>query len=165
MLHPGMMHTLMSFLWCIGTLMKASYVDVRLTAAFGGVVGIMAGKSCVPTVSLRQYCSGISSRVASRRTKSCASTRRQPESTRLRGSGGLSNQALSSSIAVTENRRLHTPACQPRDDDAQIICGQHMIYARYMSWYLRNVENLPTAAKNDQMKGAHVCRHSDVGTA
>ena len=36
-LHPGMMHTLMSFLGCIGTLMKASGVDVLLTAAFGGV--------------------------------------------------------------------------------------------------------------------------------
>ena len=43
----------------------------------------------------------------------------------------------------------------------------HMNYARYMTWYLRNVENLPTAAKIDLMKGAHVqvCRHSDGGTA
>ena len=41
----------------------------------------------------------------------------------------------------------------------------HMIYARYMTWYLRNIENLPTAAKNDIMKGAHVCRHTDGGTA
>ena len=129
MLHPGMMYTLMSFLGCIGTLMKASDVDVLLTAAFGGDAGIMTGKSCVPTVSLRQYCSRISSRVASRRTKSCASTRRQSESTRLRGSGGLPNQAHSSSIAVTEKRRLPTPACQPRNDDALLLCGQHMIYA------------------------------------
>ena len=35
-LHPRMMHTLMSVLGCIGTLMKASGVDVLLTAAFGG---------------------------------------------------------------------------------------------------------------------------------
>ena len=33
-----------------------------------------------------------------------------------------------------------------------------------MTWYLRNVENLPTAAKNDPMKGAHVYRHWDGGT-
>ena len=32
---PGMMHTLISFLGCIGTVMKASGVDVLLTAAFG----------------------------------------------------------------------------------------------------------------------------------
>ena len=41
----------------------------------------------------------------------------------------------------------------------------HMNHAQYMTWYLRNVDNLPTAAKNDLMKGAHVCRHSDGGTA
>ena len=40
-----------------------------------------------------------------------------------------------------------------------------MSYARYITWYLRNVENLPTTAKNDLMEGAHVCRHSDGGTA
>ena len=40
----------------------------------------------------------------------------------------------------------------------------HMNYARYITWYLRNVENLPTTAKNDVMEGAHVCRHSDGGT-
>ena len=39
------MHTLMSFLGCLGTLMKASGVDVLLTAAFGGLAGIIAGKS------------------------------------------------------------------------------------------------------------------------
>ena len=40
-----------------------------------------------------------------------------------------------------------------------------MNYARYMTWYLRNIENLPTAAKNDLVKGAHICRHTDGGTA
>ena len=44
-LHPGIMHTLMSFLGCIGTLMKASGVDVLLTAAFGGLAGIITGNS------------------------------------------------------------------------------------------------------------------------
>ena len=44
-LHPGIMHTLMSFLGCIGTLVKASGVDVLLTAAFGGLAGIITGKS------------------------------------------------------------------------------------------------------------------------
>ena len=68
-LHPCIMLTLMSFLVCIGTLMKASDVDVLLTAAFGGVADILTGKSCVPTVSLRQCCPRISSRVAPRRTR------------------------------------------------------------------------------------------------
>ena len=42
-LHPGMMHTLMSFLGCIGTLMKASCVDMLLIVAFGGVADIITG--------------------------------------------------------------------------------------------------------------------------
>ena len=41
----------------------------------------------------------------------------------------------------------------------------HVNYASYMTWYLRNIENLPPAAKNDLMKGAHICRHKDGGTA
>ena len=44
-LHPRTMHTLMSLLGCTGTLMKASGVDVLLTAAFGGVAGIITRKS------------------------------------------------------------------------------------------------------------------------
>ena len=44
-LHPGIMHALMSFIGCIGTLMKASGMDVLLTAAFGGLAGIITGKS------------------------------------------------------------------------------------------------------------------------
>ena len=52
-LYPGMMHTLMSFLGCIGTLMKASVVHLMLTAAFGGVAGIITRKSWAN--SLRAY--------------------------------------------------------------------------------------------------------------
>ena len=64
-LHPGIMHTLMSFLGCIGTLMKASGVDVLLTAAFGGLAGIITGKSwpsalrayrLITTVVLQDFC-------------------------------------------------------------------------------------------------------------
>ena len=44
MLHPGMMHMLMSFLGCIGKLMKASCVDMLLIVALGGVAGIITGK-------------------------------------------------------------------------------------------------------------------------
>ena len=52
-LHPRMMHTLMSFLVCVGPLMKASCVDVLLTAAFEGVAAIITGKSW--TNILRAY--------------------------------------------------------------------------------------------------------------
>ena len=44
-LRPGMMHALQSFLACIGFLMKASGLDVILSAAFGGLTGILNRKS------------------------------------------------------------------------------------------------------------------------
>ena len=43
-LHPGMMHTLMSFIGCIQTLMKESCVDMLLIVAFGRVAGIITVK-------------------------------------------------------------------------------------------------------------------------
>ena len=44
-LHPGMMHTLMSFLGCVGTLMKASGVDILISAAFAGITSIVNGNT------------------------------------------------------------------------------------------------------------------------
>ena len=46
-----------------------------------------------------------------------------------------------------------------------LFAAGHMNYALYVTWYLRNIDNLPTTANNDLMKGAHVCCHSDGGTA
>ena len=40
-----MMHALMSFLGCIGTLMKASGVDILIGAAFAGITSIVNGKA------------------------------------------------------------------------------------------------------------------------
>ena len=68
-------------------------------------------------------------------------------------------QSHSPSLAVTaytEIQRLPTPAGQPRCDEPHFFAAGHMNYACYMTWYLRNVENLPTAANNDLTKGAHV---------
>ena len=52
-LHPCMMHTLMSFLGCIGTLMKSSGVEVLMSAAFGCITSIINGKAW--TNALRAY--------------------------------------------------------------------------------------------------------------
>ena len=41
----------------------------------------------------------------------------------------------------------------------------HHNYARYLSWYVLQMEHLPQRAKEDLQVGAHVCRHSDGGTA
>ena len=41
----------------------------------------------------------------------------------------------------------------------------HQHYARYISWYIRDVQNLPAAVKQPHLDRAHVCRHSDGGIA
>ena len=46
-LRPGAMHIVQSFCGCIGSLMKWSGVDVLISAAFGGLTGILNGKSWV----------------------------------------------------------------------------------------------------------------------
>ena len=43
-LHPGMIHTLMSFVGCIGTLMKGSGMEQILGVAFGGMANIFNRK-------------------------------------------------------------------------------------------------------------------------
>ena len=46
-LRPGVMHIIMSFFGCIGTLMKGSGLDVLIGPAFGGMNGIITGKAWV----------------------------------------------------------------------------------------------------------------------
>ena len=41
----------------------------------------------------------------------------------------------------------------------------HRNYTSYLSWYVRQMENLPQDAKEDLLAGAHVCHHSDGGTS
>ena len=48
-----MIHNLMSFLGCVGTLMKASGVDILISAAFAGITNIVNGKAW--TNALRAY--------------------------------------------------------------------------------------------------------------
>ena len=43
--HPGMMHTLMSFLGCIGTLMKGSGIETILSTTFGSIKSLLNGKA------------------------------------------------------------------------------------------------------------------------
>ena len=44
---PGAMHIIMSFLGCIGNLMRGSGLDVLVASAFGHITAIMNGKSWV----------------------------------------------------------------------------------------------------------------------
>ena len=163
----------MSFIGCIATLMKASGVDVLLTAAFGGVAGIITGKSW--TNAMRAY-RLITTVLLQDFFQSGAKTYQELieylEAVREHPVGRLWVDCLIKPTLLA----LQLLRAQ-RDGDFLLqqvsleemmpyfFAAGHMNYARYITWYLRNVENLPTTAKNDLMEGAHACRHSDGGTA
>jgi len=41
----------------------------------------------------------------------------------------------------------------------------HHHYARWITWHLREMQHLPSVAKDDLLAGSHVCRHSDGAPA
>ena len=152
--------------------MKASGVDVLLTAAFGGLAGIITGKSwpnalrayrLITTVLLQDFFQSGA--------KTYQELSEYLEAVRDHSVGRLwvdcliKPTLLALQLLRAQRDVLPTPAGQHRGDDAYFFVAGHVNYARYMTWFLKNVEILPTAAKNDLVKGAHICRHTDGGTA
>ena len=151
-LHPGTMHTLMSFFGCIETLMKALGVDVLLTAAFGGVAGITSGKSwtnalranrLITTVLLQDFFQSGA--------KTYQELNEYLEAVREHPAGRLWVKCLTKPTLLAF-QLLHAQ----RDGDfilqqvsreammPYFFAAGHMNYARYMTWYLRNVERRRT---------------------
>ena len=172
-LHPGMMHTLMSFLGCIGTLMSASGVDVLLSAAFGCVNGIITGKAW--TNALRAY-RLLTAVLLSDLFKTGAKTHHELsdylEMARRHPTGRLWVDCLikPTLLALQFLRAQKEGDFLLQQDSLKAMmpyffAAGHTNYARYISWYLRETEHLPKEAKDDLLQGAHVCRHTDNGTA
>ncbi len=145
------MHTLMSFLGCIGTLMKASGVDVLLTAAFGGVAGIITGKSW--TNALRA-CRLITTVLLQDFFQSGAKTYQELseylEAVREHPVGRMWVDCLIKptllALQLLRAQRDGDFLLQQVSLEAMMpyfFAAGHMNYARYMIWYLRKVENLP----------------------
>ena len=153
-LHPGMMHMLMSFLGCIGTLMKASGLDVLLTAAFGGVTGITTGKSW--TNALRAYrlvMSVLLQDFFQSGVKTYQELDEYLEIARQHPSGKLWADCLIKLTLIAMQllraeregdfllKQVSLKAMMP-----YFFAAGHRNYASYMTWYLRQAENLPEAA-------------------
>jgi len=45
-----------------------------------------------------------------------------------------------------------------------LFASGHQNYACYISWYVRQMENLPKCAKEDLLAGPRMCRHFHGGT-
>ena len=170
-LHPGMMHTLMSFLGGIGTLMKASGVDVlseESLASSQASHGVMHyGHTVSITTALLQDFFQSGAKTYQELSEYLEAVREHPVG-RLWVDCLIKPTLLALQLLRAQRdgdfllQQVSLEAMMP-----YFFAAGHMNYARYITWYLRNVENLPTTAKNDLMEGAHVhvCRHSDGGTA
>ena len=172
-LHSGMMHTLMSFLGCIGSLMKASGLEFLISAAFGSISSIINGKAW--TNALQAYCLIISVLLKSFFVdvpKTYQELSDYLETAREHPAGRLWVDCL---IKPTLLALMFLRAERNGDLLLQQYClkkmlpyfaaASHYNYFRYLSWYTRQVESLTNDAKADLMAGAHVCRHTDGGIA
>ena len=167
---PGAMHIIMSFLGCIGTLMKGSGLDVLVGAAFGGMTGIMNGKAWVRamrafrmvSVALLQNCLQGGEKSFEEIVSYMEDARQNPTGRHwvdnLVKPTLLAHQFLR---AEREGNWLFQQLCLERMLPYFFSAG-HVHYARYISWHLLEMRHLlPEAAKTDLIAGAHVCRHSE----
>ena len=154
---------------------EASSVDVLLTAAFGGVAGIITSHGlmhCGHTTVLLQDFFQSGAKTYQEQSEYLEAVREHPVG-RLWVNCLIKPTLLDLQLLRAQRdgdfplQQVSLQAMMP-----YFFAAGHMNYARYITLYLRNVENLPTnvenlptTAKNDLMEGAHVCRHSDGGTA
>ena len=93
------------------------------------------------------------------------STWRQPEGTRP---GGCFVKPTLLSLMFLRGERNGDFLLQQHCLKAMLpylFAAGHDNYARYLSWYVQQMEHLPQRTKEDLLADAHVCRHSDGGTA
>ena len=172
-LHPGMMHTLMSFLGCIGTLMNASGVDILISAAFAGITSIVNGKAWPNALrAYRLIIAVLLQNFYSSGAKTYEELNVYLETAREHPTGRLWVDCLVKptllSLMFLRGERNGDFLLQQHCLKAMLpyfFAAGHHNYARYLSWYVRQMEQLPQRAKEDLLAGAHVCRHSDGGTA
>ena len=150
--------------------MKASGVDILISAAFAGITSIVNGKAC--TKVLRAYRLIIA--VLLKYTYGCVDSYEELnvslETARVHPTGRLwvdcfVKPTLLSLMFLRGDRNgdfLLQQHCLKAMLPYFFAAGHHN-YASYLSWYVQQMEHLPHRAKGDLLVGAHVCRHSDGG--
>ena len=146
---------------------------IRLTAAFGGLAGIITGNSrpdallayrLITTVLLQDFFQS-GAKTYQELSDDLDAVRDHPVG-RLWVDCLIKPTLLALQLLHAQRdgdfllQQVSLEAMMP-----YFFAAGHMNYPRYMTWYLRNIENLPMAAKNDIVKGEHICRHTDGGTA
>ena len=169
-LRPGAMHIMMSFLGCIGTLMKGSGLDALVGSAFGGLTGIMSGKAWVRAMrAFRMVSATLLENFLQADTKMFDDILAHIEDARKHPTGRhwVNNLLMPTLLAhqflraEREGNWLFQQLCLERMLPYFFSAG-HIHYARYITWHLLEMRHLlPDNAKADLVAGAHVCRHSD----
>lgn len=166
-LRPGGMHTLMSFLGSIGTLMKGSGLEDLLHAAYKGVPNMLNGKAwpkalrgfrMVLTVILETFI--LKGSTALEDLEGVLEQARQSPTGRVWVDCFIIPVVIAHLFirAEREGNWLLHQHCIQRMIPYMMAAG-HWNYARYLSWYVQR--EVDEEAELPFQLGEHVCRHRD----
>ena len=167
---PGEMHTLMSFIGCIGTLMSGSGLEELLGAAFKGVSHMLKGSAWPKAVrGLRMVVCALLEPLITAGKTTVDVMEEELEKDRQSRTGRLWVDCLILPVAI-----IHLFLRAEREGDwllhlyslkrmvPYFFAASHLNYARYISWHLQDMAtSLPDTILTSFLCGEHVCRHSD----
>ena len=167
---PGGMHTLMSFIGCIGTLMSGSGLEELLGAAFKGVSHMLKGSAWPKAVrGLRMVVCALLEPLITAGKTTVDVMEEELEKVRQSRTGRLWVDCLILPVAI-----IHLFLRAEREGDwllhlyslkrmvPYFFAASHLNYARYISWHLQDMAtSLPDTILTSFLCGEHVCRHSD----
>ena len=169
-LRPGIMHNIQSFCGCIGKLMCGSSVEYLISSAFGGLSGIMSGKSWVRSMrAFRMVSTALLKHFLNTDPKTFDELSDYVERCRQHPTGRHWIDNL-----IKPTLLVHQLVRSEREGDVCLqqltlermlpyffVAGHHH-YARYITQHLLEMQYLlPQAARSELMAGAFVCRHQE----
>ena len=163
------MHIIMSFLGCIGTLMKGSGLDTLFGSAFGGLTGLMSGKVRA-MMAFRMVSAALLENFLQANENNFDDILAHIEDARKHPPGRpwVNNLLMPTLLdhhflrAEREGSWLFQQLCIEHML-LYLFSAGHIHYACYVTWYLLEMRHLlPDTANADLIAGAHVCHHSDA---
>ena len=165
---PGGMHTLMSFVGCIGALMNSSGLEELLNAAFKGVSHMLNGKAWPKAVrGFRMVLTALLEPLILAGNTTVVEITEELEKARQSRTGRLWVDCFITPLVIIHlylraeregNWLLHIYALQRMIP--YFFAAAHWNYARYISWHvLEMTTSLPESLLAAFLRGEHVCRH------
>ena len=165
---PGGMHTIMSFIGCIGTLMCNSGLEELLSTAFKGITHMMTEKAWPKAFcGLRMVAEAVLEPFVLAGNVTVSAFENMLECARQSRTGRLWIDSLIISVSIL---LLFVRAEIEGDWLLHMYCLQRMIpyffaaghwnYARYIQWHVVDMSHdLPHEILQFFLRGDHVCRH------